>query len=156
MLDILIAVIICIACVAHQWDHARLPIIGMNDVRPPVNEIDHVQHCSLEESKTLAVILIAIQSISFKIRLMFNEIISDISDFACIVGRRLIDPAAVDLHGAKSLQFPVIFLNDLLIQRQHHAHIMAALSQCFRQRPDHICQTACFNKRQSLTSHKQY
>ena len=154
MANVLIPLIIRIARMAKQRNHAALPVIGLNDVGPPVNEIDHVQNRTLEERKPLPVIVIAIEAVTLKVALMLNEVVNNAIDRRRIVGRRLIDPARMYLNRTQTRQLIIVLLNDTLIQRQNDTHIVAPFCQSFRKGADDVRKAAGFAEGKPLRSRK--
>ena len=140
---------------AQQRNHAGLPVIRVNDVRPPVDEVDHVENCTLEECEPFAVIFIAVQAVTLEIVLVLDEVVNDTVNRCGIIRRRLIDPSGMDLNRSDPLQLVVILLDDLFIQRDDNTRIMTALYQRIRKTCHNVRKSAGLDERKRLTAHKQ-
>ena len=61
MTDVAVALIIAVCFLAQTWDHAGMPVVAVDDLRPVIQLIEHLEHGLLKIGETLTVIVIAIQ-----------------------------------------------------------------------------------------------
>ena len=102
----------------------------MDDIRFPVYGRDNLQDRSCEKREPFRVVIVAVDSVSFKIILVVKKIEDNAVQFRFKNAAVLSSPAYGNRNGSDKLHFILIFLFDRIIKRHNHT----AADQSFSER----------------------
>ena len=155
-LDIGIARQMRVLDLQQRGDHARLPVVGVDDVREEADQRQGVQHGTAEEAVTL--VLVAAQTVDIaaaEVILVVDEIEGDAVLLQHLNAAVLLAPAKLDLEVDQVAHCVRIFLRDRGVQRQNDAHIMPFAGKNRRQRANNIRQSAGLDERHAFAGGKE-
>ena len=136
--------------------HCSLPVISVNNVRLKVNIPEHFQNRPTVKYKTLTVVKKSVNTVSSKIILIIQKIISHAIANSCKNSAVLFSPRNVYSHMCyKSHRRSEMRINSL-IQRKNDPTVMPFLSNSSRQRSGNICQSSGSYIWSCLACRKQY
>ena len=136
--------------------HAALPVVGMDDVRLPVQQGQGVEDAAAEEAETL--VLVAAQAVDVgtaEVILVVHEVPGDAVLLEHLNTAVLLAPAQLYLKVQHMGHLAGVLLRNRAVQGQNDAHVVALLGQHRRKRTNHVRQAARLDKRHAFAGSKQ-
>ncbi|MNN58974.1 hypothetical protein D3C81_1740540 [compost metagenome] len=72
--NVAVAVLMPIVFTQQQWNHRRMPIMTVQDIRNKIKNGQNFQYRSIKKSKPFSIIPMTIYSLSSKIALVIDEV----------------------------------------------------------------------------------
>lgn len=130
----------------QQRNHRSMPVMAMDYIRLEANGRQTFQHRPVKVREPLAVIHIAIDSVTAEVILIVDEIDGNPFKYHLFDPAILIAPANRDLQSSDMLHLSGILLRNSFVFGQNYPDIDPGRLEGFRQSADDIGQSACFDK----------
>ena len=136
-------------------DQPRMPIIGMENIRPKINGRQERQDGPAEESKALRVVIVPVAAVPGEIFFIVDEVPRDAALFQLFYPQVLLSPGHGNLHPADDFHLLPVRRRDAGIFRQDDPDINAFIPQRLGQRTGHVGQSASLDEGDRFRRHKQ-
>ena len=123
-----------------------LPVVAVDDIRPPVQLSGGLDHSPGEVGEPLAVVKVAVHLPALEVVLVVHKPVGDPIPLQLENAAVHLPPGQGDVEVLQEGHLTAPLPADAFIQGEDHLHLVAGLGQCLGQRTSHIGQTAVLMK----------